>query len=124
MEDVRKQLEKHFGSRREVPQKIEEVIKLGEKEINGRIKILTMADKVSWMAVEKFIADPLCDNAEEDKRWKQAMREVKEEQAKRKNGGYGYLSRSRGRDNYRSGGSYKSHRGTVGIGEIGCRIGM
>ena len=55
VEDVRKQLEKHFGSRREVSQKIEEVIKLGEKEINGRIKILRMADKVSWLAVEKFI---------------------------------------------------------------------
>ena len=77
MEDMRRQLEKHFGSRREVPQKIEEVVKLGEKEINDRIKILRMADKGSWSAVKKFIADPLCDNAEEDKRWKQAMKEAK-----------------------------------------------
>ena len=97
MEDVRRQLEKHFGSRREVPQKIEEVIKLGEKEINGCIKILRMADKVSWMAVEKFIADPLCDNDEEDRRWKQAIKEAKEEQAKRRNSSNGYNSRNRGR---------------------------
>ena len=47
MEDVRKQLEKYFGSRREVPQKIEDIIRIGEKEIDGRIKILRMADKVS-----------------------------------------------------------------------------
>ena len=94
MEDMRRQLEKHFSSRREVTQKIEEVVKLGEKEINERIKILRMADKGGWSAIEKFIADPLCDNAEEDKRWKQAMKEAREEQAKRKNGGYGYLSRS------------------------------
>ena len=110
MEDMRRQLKKYFSSRREVPQKIEEVVKLGEKEINKRIKILRMADKGGWGAIEKFIADPLCDNAEEDKRWKQAMREAKEEQAKRKSGGYEYLSRSRGRDNYRSGGSYRSYR--------------
>ena len=68
VEDVRKQLEKHFGSKREVPQKIEEVIKLGEKEIDKRIKMLKMADKVSWLAVEKYVADPLCDNDEEDRR--------------------------------------------------------
>ena len=68
VEDVRKQLEKYFGSRREVPQRKEEVIKLGEKEIDGRIKILRMADKVSWTAVEKFVSDPFCDNDEEDRR--------------------------------------------------------
>ena len=38
------------------------------------------------------------------------MKEAKEEQAKRKNGGYGYLSHSRGRDNYQSGGSHRSYR--------------
>ena len=108
VEDVRKQLEKYFGSRREVPQRKEEVIKLGEKEIDGRIKILRMADKVSWMAVEKFIADPLCDNDEEDRCWKQAIKEAKEEQAKRKNSSKGYNSRNRGRDGFRSGGrSYR-----------------
>ena len=84
MEDVRKQLEAYFGSRREVPQKIKEVIKLGEKEIDERIKMLRMADKVSWLAVEKYVADPLCDNEDDDKRWKQAIKEAKEEQSKRK----------------------------------------
>ena len=101
-------MEKYFGSRREVPQKIEEVIKIGEKEIDGRIKILRMADKVSWAAVEKFVSDPLCDNGEEDRRWKQAIKEAKEELAKRRNGSNGYNSCNRGRDSFRSGGrSYR-----------------
>ena len=108
VEDVRKQLEKHFGSKREVPQKIEEVIKLGEKEIDERIKMLRMADKVSWLAAEKYVADLLCDNDEDDRRWKQAIKEAKEEQAKRKNSSSGYHSRNRGRDSFWSGGrSYR-----------------
>ena len=108
MEDVRKQLEKYFRSKREVPQKIEEVIKLGEKEIDSRIKILRMADKVSWAAVEKFVSDPLCDNDEEDRRWKQAIKEAKEEMAKRRNGSSGDNSRNRGKDSFRSvGRSYR-----------------
>ena len=104
VEDVRKQLEDHFGSKKDVPEKIEEVIKLGEKEIDDRIKMLRMANKVSWLAVEKYVADPLCDNDEDDKRWKQAIKEAKEEQVKKKSSGYGYHNRSRVREGYRSGG--------------------
>merc|ERR1711989_124944 len=40
IEDVRKQLEDYFGSKRAVPEKIEGAIKLGEKEIDYRIKLL------------------------------------------------------------------------------------
>ena len=108
IEDVRKQLEDYFGSKKDVPEKIEEAIKLGEKEIDNRIKMLKMADKASWLAVDKYAADPLCDNDEDDKKWKAAVKEAKEEQAKRKGSGYGYGNRSRGRDGYRSGGrSYR-----------------
>ena len=108
IEDVRKQLEDHFGSKRDVPEKIEGAIRLGEKEIDNRIKLLKMADKASWSAVEKYAADPLCDDDEDDKKWKAAVKEAKEEQAKRKGSGYGYGNRNRGRDGYRSGGrSYR-----------------
>ena len=104
IEDVRKHLEDHFGSKRDVPEKIEGAIKLGEKEIDYRIKLLKMADKGSWSAVEKYAADPLCDDDEDDKKWKAALKEAKEELAKRKSSGYGYGNRNRGRDGYRSGG--------------------
>merc|ERR1712082_372656 len=105
IEDVQKQLEDYFGSKRDVPEKIEGAIKLGEKEIDYRIKLLKMADKGSWSAVEKYAADPLCDDDEDDKKWKAALKEAKEELAKRKGSGYGYGNRNRGRDGYRSGGS-------------------
>ena len=104
IEDVRKQLEDHFGSRREVPEKIEGAIRLGEKEIDKRIKLLKMADKASWSAVEKYAADPLCDDDEDDKKWKAAVKEAKEEQAKARGSGYGYGNRNRGRGGYQSGG--------------------
>merc|ERR1711989_40324 len=108
IEDVRKQLEDYFGSKRDVPEKIEGAIKLGEKEIDNRIKLLKMADKAPWSAVEKYAADPLCDDDEDDEKWKAAVKEVKEEQAKRKGSGYGYGNGNRGRDGYRSGGrSYR-----------------
>merc|ERR1712240_974117 len=56
----------------------------------------------------KYIADPLCENEEDDKKLKAAIREAKEELAKKKSSGYGYGNRSRGRDGYRSGGrSYR-----------------
>ena len=60
--------------------------------------MLKMADKESWLAVTKYAADPLCDNDEDDKRWKAAVKEAKEELAKKKSSGYGYSSRSRERE--------------------------
>ena len=84
IEDVRKRLEDYFGSRREVPERIEEAIKIGEKEVSECIKMLRMEDKVSWSAVDKFVADPLCDNDEEDKKWKAVVKEAKEEETERR----------------------------------------
>ena len=46
-------LEEHFGDRKKVPARIEVVVRKGEKEIDGRIKVLRMADRVSWLAVNK-----------------------------------------------------------------------
>merc|ERR1712240_44393 len=108
IKDVRKQLEDYFGSRKDVPEKIEEAIKIGEKEIDIRIKMIKIADQTNWLTVNKYIADPLCENEQDDKKLKAAIREAKEELAKKKSSGYGYGNRNRGRDGYRSGGrSYR-----------------
>ena len=81
--------------KRKIPSKPVAVVKKGEKEINDRIKVLKMADRVSWSAVDKYQADPLCDGDEDDKRWKQAVKEAKEERDRKK----GYPAR---RDNRRN----------------------
>ena len=95
VEDFRDALEEHFGDKKKIPSKLVAVVKKGEKEINDRIKILKMADRVSWTAVDKYQADPLCDGDEDDKRWKQAVKEAKEERDRKK----GYPAR---RDNRRN----------------------
>ena len=59
------------------------LVKKGEKEINNRIKVLKMADRVSWAAVDKYQADPLCDGDKDDKKWKQAVKEAREEKDKK-----------------------------------------
>ena len=86
VEDVRKQLEDHFGSKKDVPEKIEEAIKICEKEIDDRIKTLRMADKASWLAADKYVAGQLVDNDKDDKRWKHAIKEAKKVQIKKKGG--------------------------------------
>ena len=83
-EDIRRHLEEHFGTKESIPGKIEDAIKIGEKKVDDRVKMLKMADQASWLAVDKYIADPLCNDAEDDRKWKAAMKEAKEEQNKRK----------------------------------------
>ena len=47
--------------------------------------MLRMADKVLWLAVDKYVKDPLCENDKDDRKWKRAVREAKEEaQTRRK----------------------------------------
>ena len=58
IEDVRRLLEEQFGSKKDVPEKLVDALRKGEKEIDYRIKLLKMADKGSWSAVEKYAADP------------------------------------------------------------------
>ena len=48
VEDYRQVLEEYFGSKRKVPASIKAVVRKDEKEINGYIKVLRMADRVSW----------------------------------------------------------------------------
>ena len=40
---------------------------------------------MSWAAVDKYQADPLCNGDEDDRKWKQAVKEAKEEKDKRRN---------------------------------------
>ena len=70
VEDMRSRLEEHFGSKESVPGKVEDAIALGEKKLDERVKMLKMADKASWLAIDKYIADPLCTDAEDDRKWK------------------------------------------------------
>ena len=51
VEDYRQVLEDYFGRKGKVSASIKAVVRKGEKEIDGRIKVLRMADRVSWLAV-------------------------------------------------------------------------
>ena len=42
--------------------------------------MLKMADKVIWLAVDKYVADPLCNDEEDDKHWKKVVKEAEEEE--------------------------------------------
>ena len=61
-------LEEYFGGKKKVPAKMEAVVRRGEEKIDERLKMLKMADKVSWLAVDKYVVDPLCKDEEDDKR--------------------------------------------------------
>ena len=54
VEDFCDALEEHFGDRKKIPAKLQSVVKKGEKELNNCIKVLKMADRVSWAAVDKY----------------------------------------------------------------------
>ena len=59
VDDYRLVLEEYFGGKKNVPVKMEAVVKRGEEIIDERLKMLKMVDKVSRMAVDKYVADPL-----------------------------------------------------------------
>ena len=101
-----------------IPVTIEDVVRKDEKEIDGRIKMLKLADKALWEAVENYVMEPLCDNNEDDRKWKREKEEAKENQESRKKksswrGQSGFRGGSYERDGY--GGYYGgSHRGGFG----------
>ena len=64
------------------------------------IKMLWMANKASWGAVYNYVMDPLYETEEDDRKWKLAVREAKEDaesrskaQAARKGSGQSYGNR-------------------------------
>ena len=41
--------------------------------------MLRMANKASWLVVNKYVTDPLCENEEDERKWTREVREAKEE---------------------------------------------
>ena len=134
VEDFRDGLEEYFGDRKKNPAKLQLLVKKGEKEINNCIKVLKMADRVSWAAVNKYQADPLCDGDEDNRKWKQAVKEAKEEKDKKSSyssrrdrrrspvrygGRDSYGSRDRRYHGGRSDGRYESRYGKAGKELVG-----
>ena len=102
IDDFRNVLERYFGARgKEVPTSIEEVIKKGESKIEERIKCLRLADKVSWLAVDHYVRDPLCSLEEDDRKCKRAVKEAKEEVENRRRNMGGRQTFDRQKDGYK-----------------------
>ena len=60
-------------------ERIKDIVRKGEKELNLRIKMLRMTNKASWSVVNKYVTDPLCENEEDERKWTREVREAKEE---------------------------------------------
>ena len=84
--------------------------------------MLKLTDKASWEAVYNYVMDPLCDNKEDDKKWKRVIKEAKEEQASRKKSSGRRLSGAKD-GGYRIDGfgSYYRYGGSCGGGFGGLR---
>ena len=68
-----------------IPSSIEDVVRKGEEKLDERINMLRLADKGGWDVVDAYVTEPVCDNDEDDKKWKRAVRQVKEDaEGKRK----------------------------------------
>ena len=90
-EKLRLELKKHF--RRGVPDKIEELIKAGEKELDEQNHKLKVADEFGFHGLETFSKEELARDDKEEKKIKAMRKEKKEKEekmrAKRgKEGGY------------------------------------
>ena len=139
--DLTKVLERVFGSTEDIPVDINTVCAAGEKLVADREKHLRMADNSSWLAVDKYITDPLTENESDEKRWKKAKKEAEDEMEKKRlardklpggrgqyggrsarNGGYGSGFRAgsgASYDSYRAGGYGGGGYGGGGAGSYG-----
>ena len=64
---------------------IEDVVRNDEEKLDERIKMLKSADKGGLEVVGAYVTEAVCDNEEDDKKWKRAVRQVKEDaESKRK----------------------------------------
>ena len=79
VEDVRKQLEDHFGSRRDVPERIAEAMKICEREIDDRTEALRRTSRVSGLEDVGSEAGVLGAKVEEDKKGELAVKVLMEE---------------------------------------------
>ena len=71
--DVLRLLEEQFGSKKGVPEKSTDALRKDNNEIAYRIKLLKMADKGSWSALERYAADPLYDDKEDYKKLESSL---------------------------------------------------
>ena len=117
-EKMRVELKKHFKDG--LPQKIEELIKEGEKEIDDENHKLKIANEFGFKAVEEFVKEDLARDEKEEKKIKSLRKEKKEREEKDrsswvsrsgKNGFRGFRGGQRGfGSSY--GGSYGSSYGS------------
>ena len=62
VDEIRQTLEQEFSNIETlVPEFFEGIVRKGENQIKLKVKMLKVADKESWDALNKFLADLLCD---------------------------------------------------------------
>ena len=91
IDQMRVELTKLLGV---LPDKINDLIKKGEKELDDGNHVLKVADKFGFKAAEEFVKEELARNAEEEKKIKRFRKELSEKQSKMRSlrgfrGGYG-----------------------------------
>ena len=75
VDDLRVAMEDWFGKNSGlIPSSIEDVVRKGEEKLDERIKMLKLADKGGWEAVDAYVIESVCDNDEDDKKLKRAVR--------------------------------------------------
>ena len=95
-EKLRIELKKHFKDG--LPEKIEELIKEGEKEIDDENHKLKIANEFGFKAVEEFTKEDLARDEKEEKKIKSLRKEKKEREEKSRS----YRGNRGGRDSFRS----------------------
>ena len=98
--EVRKRIKEHFGSK-EVPGKIEEALRMCEREVDERTESLRMLIGALQLVTDIEVAACSFKKDGEDRRWKQAVREVMEERVKKRENEAGYYDRERGGSSWR-----------------------
>ena len=69
VDDLRVALEDWFGKNGgSIPSSIEDVVRKGEEKLDERIKMLKLADKGGWEAVDAYVTEPVCVDDEDDKK--------------------------------------------------------
>ena len=93
IDQMRVELTKLLGV---LPDKISDLIKKGEKELDDGNHVLKVADKFGFNAAEEFVKDELARNADEEKKIKRFRKEKKEREEKAR----GYRGFRGGRGGY------------------------
>ena len=111
VDQMRVELTKLLGV---LPDKISDLIKKGEKELDDGNHVLKVADKFGFNAAEEFVKDELARNADEEKKIKRFRKEQKERQDKMRS----YRGFRGGRGGY---GGFGSGYGGFGSGRQGFK---